>query len=109
MTERRDLRPHNRARRRLKDFVDRWGDVITLLFAALIVGLAGAVFVIALSIRSSSIQDQKNSAAARTTSRTSCQRTRTFGPPLADAYERFHILTPDQLEKYRETIPARCD
>ena len=109
MTERRSPHLHNRMRRRLRDFVDRWGDVITLVFATVLVCFAILIGDVALQIRQKSIQDAHNSAVARRTSRQSCLRTREFGPALADAYERFHILSTEQLRSYRATIPRTCD
>jgi hypothetical protein len=40
--------------------------------------------------------------------REQCERTRAIAPPLAEAYARYHILTPRQLMIYRATIPTSC-
>lgn len=50
----------------------------------------------------------EQASRAADTSRASCQRTRRFGPPLADYYERDHVLSRDQIQAYRETIPGSC-
>lgn len=45
---------------------------------------------------------------ANTAAKASCERTVQFGPPLADAYAKYRILTPRQIVAYRETIPKEC-
>lgn len=45
---------------------------------------------------------------ARRQSQELCRRARIFGPPIAAAYARYHILTPAQVEAYRSSIPVAC-
>lgn len=52
---------------------------------------------------------QIDQARAARQAHEACMRTMTFGPELARAYEHYRILSPASLEKYRETIPTRCD
>lgn len=38
----------------------------------------------------------------------SCERSRIFGPALADAYAKYHILKPRELQAYRDGLPKSC-
>jgi hypothetical protein len=40
--------------------------------------------------------------------REQCERTRAIAPALAQAYAKYHILTPGELMVYKATIPASC-
>lgn len=100
--DRRDGRLPNRARRRLRSFNQKWGDVVQVVVGTLVVALAAVVVLIALEIRSSSRDTE-------VTARVSCERARQFGPALADFYDRqgaFEGLTPPVRAFYlREEIP----
>lgn len=45
---------------------------------------------------------------ARKQSQELCKRARIFGPPIAHAYAKYHILTPAQVQAYRSSIPVAC-
>lgn len=45
---------------------------------------------------------------AERAARENCVRTMRFSPRLADAYQKYDILSPEQLRAYRETIPSTC-
>lgn len=62
---------------------------------------AEAVRVIALQ----QAEQQKQTAAA---ARLSCQRTRQYGPALADYYERERVLPLRVIDEYRRSIPKTC-
>jgi hypothetical protein len=58
--------------------------------------------------------DKQRSDSARTAkiaaaqSYASCQRSRLFGPELAKAYKKYHILTPRSLNAFIAGIPEQC-
>lgn len=88
---------NNRFQRRLT------GVLVTCL-ALLTPLLAGGLFW-ALAVnreQAQDIQSFKDSAKA------ACHRSIVFGPALAVAYERYHILTPQQIRAYRASIPESC-
>ena len=105
---------------RVLSWVDRvdakYGSIIQLIFGTVVLALAIATVVLAFQIKGTSdktegiardnaIGTKQNEAAVKV----SCLRLRKFGPKLADAYLRFHILTPDEVGAYRATIPpAPC-
>jgi hypothetical protein len=106
--DRRSPRAHNRARRKLKDFSKQWGDIFMLVIGVVIACLAAAVIVIALQIRTASIEDAKDAKQAKENATASCERSRSFGPALAVAYSKYQILSPEQVAAYRATIPDHC-
>ena len=63
---------------------------------------ATVVAVVSLSRVSASADEAVRNARA------SCVRSRTFGPALARAYERYRILKPAELKAYRASLPRRC-
>lgn len=99
------------------DAIDaKYGSIIQLVIGTVVLALAIATVVLAFQIKGTSdkteviarynaTRSKENAAAVKV----SCKRLRKFGPKLADAYLRFHILTPDEVEAYRATIPpAPC-
>lgn len=58
--------------------------------------------------------DKQRSDSARTAkiaaaqSYASCQRSRLFGPELAKAYQKYHILSPRSLNAFVAGIPTKC-
>lgn len=62
-----------------------------------------SVAVIAVTVAFVSDQNATDRAA-----RASCEQVRIFGPAIADAYEKYAILTPVQAKAYRESIPKHC-
>lgn len=50
----------------------------------------------------------RNAQVAREQTRAACERTRIFGPDLADAYAKYKILGPASLKAYRDGLPTRC-
>ena len=105
---------------RILDRVDaidaKYGSVIRLVIGTVVLALAIATVVLAFQIKATSdttetiardnaTRSEQNAEAVRV----SCLRTRKFGPKLADAYLRFHILTLAEVAAYRATIPpAPC-
>ena len=106
--------------RRIIEVVNRidakYGSVIQLVVGTIVLGLAIAVVVLAFQIKGTSdktesiARDNATRSALNTEAvRQSCLRTRKFGPKLADAYARYHWLTPAEVQAYRATIPpAPC-
>lgn len=75
-----------------------WGQLIT---GAWLILISCVLLWVAVSfVRSKSATD--------TAARDSCNRSRIFGPPIANAYEKFGVLNTEQLKAYRATIPDVC-
>jgi hypothetical protein len=117
MTERRSPRLHNRARRRLKDLVKQWGDLLLVVFGAITVVIAVVLVVLAIDYRASTNASAKQSYEL-------CVRARRYGPAVADDYasrrvfenlpprllayyKREHIPVPT-IDDFRSTIPDAC-
>jgi hypothetical protein len=96
--------------RRLRSFKEWWQSGWGLLVQAVWLLFITAVMTIAIV---SYAVDQHD---ASKTARTSCQRSEKFGPALAKAYAKYHVLSdvrgphgePSELDEYRSTIPKSC-
>ena len=113
-----DLEPPSRWERSRVWFV-RWKDLIVAATActAAVISIVAAWFV--YDFNRSRAEDQrvvrviaeqqahsaKETAAA---AKLSCERTREYGPGLADDYERRGVFTHEQIQRYRKTIPSSC-
>lgn len=83
---------------RIRAFWHQWGNLVTgvwLIIVSVAVLWIGVAFA----------HNQKTTADS---ARDSCRRALKFGPALADAYERYDILNPQQLAAYRATLPRSC-
>lgn len=77
---------------------ENWGQLLSGIWLIIVsIVLASAVIIYAV--------DSHDSAIAL---KASCIRTKKFGPALAVAYAKYHILTAEQLVEYRKTIPTKC-
>jgi hypothetical protein len=83
---------------RLLAFWRAWGLLVTGVW---LIAVSACLLVVAVAFYSTQ-------SATEESARVSCERSRVFGPAIANAYERFEILTPEQLEAYRQTIPTAC-
>ena len=78
---------------------------------ALVVGFSAIAYAVVsngnrtVEIRHLALDNQTRSVDTARQSRLACVRTRRFGPPW---YAQHHVLRPDELAAYRETIPASC-
>ncbi len=102
-------------KKKLLLFQEKWGSTISLVTGVVAVCAAIGLIVLATFYRASeNDRTQRNEEAAKAAvvaarqAKVSCRRSRTFGPPLADAYARYKILTPKQVAAYRLTIPTSC-
>jgi hypothetical protein len=66
-----------------------------------LIAVSVAVLVVAVAF----VRSQQ---ATQRAARASCERSREFGPPLADAYGKYGILNDRQLKAYRATLPKSC-
>lgn len=95
---------------RLRAFKEWWQSGWGLLVQA--VWLLFITAVMTVAIVSYAVDQHRASQTARA----SCKRTQTFGPSIAAAYARYHILSdqpgpngePSELDEYRNTIPKHC-
>ena len=107
--------PMTRLRLRLDEIDHKWGPLIQLALGVAIVAVCITLTVLAFEIRDQGRETSRLSQENRTRSidtarqsRIACQRTRRFAPPLAAWYAQHHVLRPDELAAYRETIPSSC-
>jgi hypothetical protein len=84
--------------RGLRAWWERWGDLITAVWLF-------AVTVVLLWV---AIGFKHSQSATATAAKVNCQRSRVYGPGLADFLEREHAFPPPVLDKYRLTIPKVC-
>lgn len=94
-------------RRRLADhgrvgaFLAWWREWGSLITGVWLIAISAVLLVVAFAFYGSQSANARSSQLA-------CERSREFGPALANAYERYRILNPRQLQAYRQTIPSRC-
>ena len=53
------------------------------------------------------VQVSQQAGSAEDAASVSCKRTVQFGPPLADAYARYQILTPGQIAALLKMVPLQ--
>jgi hypothetical protein len=95
---------------RLRAFKVWWQSGWGLLIQGVWLLLVTAVVIIAVI---SYAIDQHH---ASETARAACERSQKYGPKLADAYGKYHILSdrpgphgePSELDSYRSSIPKSC-
>lgn len=95
---------------RLRAFKEWWQSGWGLLVQAVWLLFITAVMTIAIV---SYAIDQHD---ASKTARASCHRSQKFGPALANAYAKYHVLSdrpgpngePSELAEYRASIPTSC-
>lgn len=78
-----------------------WRDWGSLVVGVGLILVSLVVLKVALEQRD---DDRRTEAAARA----SCERTKEFGVPIADFFEREGVLTTEQLAAYRRSIPKQC-
>jgi hypothetical protein len=82
-----------------------WGQPV---FGAIVIAVAVAVFIVALQVRSISIQRAHDEAATAKAARQACERAKALGPALAADYEQRDVLSGENLALYRSLIPKNC-
>lgn len=90
---------------RILTFPDR---VTPAVIAWMAVSAAAVSFAAFGGAAYSIVQVSNQAESAEKAARASCIRTVRFGPELADAYEKYGILSPSSRVAYRETIPKSC-
>jgi hypothetical protein len=95
--------PHRRAsdQGRLGRFRSWWTEWGQLIMGAWLLVVSIVVLWVAVGFW----QSQRDTARA---ARVSCERSKAFGPRVADDYEKRGVFTRRELDDYRSSIPRRC-
>lgn len=113
MTGPTDKTPHRRVsdrgrRGQVVTWWREWGQLVTGVW----------LLIVSLAVLWVGVEFYKSQTATARAAKVSCQRSRQFGPRLIDFYEwaqftlpsgeRKHVLTKDEADLYRASIPKTC-
>lgn len=66
------------------------------------------LLIVSLIVLWVAIRFQQSQAATEHAAQVNCERSRIYGPGLADFFEREHAFPAPAIEQYRASIPKAC-